>query len=151
MTRRAIAGWLVFGSLSLTSPASATGGDGWPAMAHDAKRTARSAGVGAISAAPAVAWKRPVGGALAESQVATHDIDGDGAKDVVMVSAGSIVARRANDSQIWKSENIGARKVSFLCRLPGADGGQPAADAGPAAQGVQRGAQGMAGRAEPGL
>lgn len=119
MTRHAVAGWLVFGSLALTSPASATGGDGWPAMAHDAKRTARSAGVGAISAAPAVAWKRPVGGALAESQVATHDIDGDGAKDVVMVSAGSIVARRANDSQIWKSENIGARKVIAVANLDG--------------------------------
>lgn len=119
MTPRAIAGWLVLVSLALSSPALATGGDGWPAMAHDAKRTARSAGVGAMTGAPSVAWKRPVGGALAESQVATHDIDGDGAKDVVMVSAGSIVARRANDSQIWKSENIGARKVIAVANLDG--------------------------------
>lgn len=119
MRRPTLSGWLVLGLVALAAPARATGGDTWPAMAHDAKRTARSAGVGAMTAAPAVAWKRPVGGALAESQVVTHDIDGDGAKDVVMVSAGSVVARRANDTSIWKSENVGARKVIAVANLDG--------------------------------
>ncbi|MFO0566671.1 MAG: MYXO-CTERM sorting domain-containing protein [Polyangiaceae bacterium] len=99
--------------------ALATGGDGWPALAHDARRTARSAGVGAIGVQPSVAWKRPSGGSLAESQLTTADVDGDGAKDVVMVSAGSVVARKANDGSIWKSANIGARKVVAVANLDG--------------------------------
>lgn len=119
MMRALGAGWVVLGCLLVSGSALATGGDGWPAMAHDAKRSARSSGVGAMSAAPAVAWKRAVGGALSESQVATHDVDGDGAKDVVMVSSGSVVARRANDSSIWKSENIGARRVIAVANLDG--------------------------------
>jgi len=117
--RRTIAGPLLLVVTQLSGSARATGGDAWPAMAHDAKRSARSAGVGAISATPSVAWKRPVGGALVESQVTTADVDGDGTKDVVMVSAGSVVARKANDSTIWKSENIGARRVIAVANLDG--------------------------------
>ncbi|MBK7579897.1 MAG: VCBS repeat-containing protein [Myxococcales bacterium] len=119
MSPRTLSVSVIFTAALVSQSALATGGDGWPAMAHDQKRSARSSGVGAISATPSVAWKRSVGGALAENQVVTHDIDGDGAKDVVMVSSGSVVARRANDTQLWKSENIGARRVIAVADLDG--------------------------------
>jgi hypothetical protein len=93
-------------------------------MAHDARRTARSNGVGAIGSAPEVAWKRSMGGALAETQVVTHDVDGDGDGEVIFVAAGKISARRADDTQVWASPDIGALRVTGVYDLDGQGGAE---------------------------
>src|SRR5262245_41586904 len=113
-----------FGILTAPAAASATGGDGWSTMAHDARRTARSNGVGTIGSAPEIAWKLPMGGALAETQVVTHDIDGDGDREVILVSAGKVSARRADDTQVWASPDIGALRITGVYDLDGQGGAE---------------------------
>ncbi len=105
--------------LAASAPALATGGDVWPGLGHDAGRTARSDGAGAIANTPALAWKLPVGGALAESQLGAADVDGDGDREAVLVAAGRVVARRADDTEVWQSPNIGALRVIGVYDLDG--------------------------------
>lgn len=109
---------------TVTLASSATGGDTWPTLSRDAQRTARSVGTGAITQAPSVAWKRVMGGALSDTQALVHDVNADGTQDLVMVSAGSVVARTAADVSIWKSDNIGARRVVAVANLDGAGGAE---------------------------
>lgn len=117
--RRRFASTFTLALLALPATALATGGDTWPALAHDGYRSARSTGMGAITSAPEIAWKRVLGGALSEAQVAAADVDGDSVKELIMVSAGRIVARRADDSTVWKSANIGAQRVVGVVNLDG--------------------------------
>jgi MYXO-CTERM domain-containing protein len=109
----------VLAVLAASGSALATGGDTWPTLSHDGYRSARSTGKGAIAAAPSVAWKLPVGGALDDGQIAVADVDGDGKEEAVVVSAGRVVARRSDDSTVWKSANIGALRVAGVWELDG--------------------------------
>src|SRR6185369_3036392 len=105
--------------VAASSTASATGGDAWPALAHDAYRSARAAGSGGIGAAPTVAWKLPMGGALSDLQVFAHDVDGDGTREAIVVSAGRVVAKKHDDTSAWSSANIGATRVLGVVDLDG--------------------------------
>jgi outer membrane protein assembly factor BamB len=60
-----------------------------------------------------------MGGALNDRQLALHDADGDGDQEAVLVAAGRVVARRADDTSVWSSENIGARSVLGVYDLDG--------------------------------
>ena len=66
-----------------------------------------------------IAWQRYVGGALAEDQVDATDIDGDGVAELVFVSSGKVVVKRANDSLVWASDPFGASRILGVFDLDG--------------------------------
>jgi|GEM_PF-4456647 len=111
--------FLTLGLFCVSTSAFATGGDTWSTLSHDGYRTARSLGQGALSGAMEVAWKRPMGGALTDTQLQLFDVDGDGDKEAILVSAGKVAARRADDTQVWASSNIGATRVIGVHDLDG--------------------------------
>ena len=73
-----------------------------------------------MSSPPVEAWKLPVGGALAENQVTTADVDGDGHAEAILISAGRVVARHADDTPVWSSSAFGAGRVVGVYNLDGA-------------------------------
>lgn len=59
--------------------------------------------------APGIRWVRLTGGTALD--VAAHDLDGDGALDVLTVEGGRLVARKASGQVLWDSPGILARAV----------------------------------------
>lgn len=105
--------------IAFPATAAATGGDTWPTHAHDGHRSARASGKGAMGSAPEVAWKLPMGGALSDVQVTAFDVDGDGDREAIVVSAGRVVAKKSDDTAAWSGANIGATRVFGVADLDG--------------------------------
>lgn len=104
------------GALLAAQTAAADGT--WRTYARDFQRTARVPGVGAMQA-PAVAWKRYMGGALATNQALIADVDSDGRPDVVHASGGRVVASTADGSTLWQTALLGRPSVQGVWDLDG--------------------------------
>jgi hypothetical protein len=115
------------GPVESSAPQPDAGDDGgkgahggtWPTFAHDARRTGRAEGAGAMSS-PVVAWTRPMGGALQLGQATIGDVDGDGRPNTVALAGGRVVAANPDGSTLWQGPAEGARSVLGIWNLDGA-------------------------------
>ncbi len=105
-------------ALSLLTCTLAARGDDWLVARHDPQRTGASAGRVNLPSAT-IRWRHYLGGALGPSQYAIADVDRDGVTDVVFVSSGKVIAKRADDTLVWESGLVDARTISALADLNG--------------------------------
>jgi MYXO-CTERM domain-containing protein len=105
-------------ALSLLCCTLAARGDDWLVARHDPQRTGASAGRVNLPSAT-IRWRHYLGGALGPSQYVIDDVDRDGVTEVVFVSSGKVIAKRADDTLVWESSLIDARSISALADLDG--------------------------------
>jgi MYXO-CTERM domain-containing protein len=94
----------------------------WPMYRHDPQRTGSSPGHANL-ASPVVSWGRYIGGALYDGQLTSLDVDGDGIAETVFVTAGKLVAKRADDRLVWETPLLGLYSIDGVDDLNG-DGEQ---------------------------
>lgn len=126
--------------LLLSPLARAKGSGTWSSFAHDASRTARADGTGAMKA-PVAAWSRFMGGALAKDQSVLFDANGDGKPDIATISGGRISVARPDGSLVWKSANLGSPSLQGAWDLDGSGSVELIVASGPSTQ-VLEGATG---------
>jgi hypothetical protein len=85
-------------ALFLVRPAAAD----WPMARHDRGRRA-IADVPSRLETPAITWRQYLGGSLAAEQQLAVDVDGDTSVDIVMISGGRLIVKRADDSIVWET------------------------------------------------
>jgi hypothetical protein len=120
MPRHQATGTAVLGVL-LAGVVSSARAD-WPLARHDGRRTGQASGQSDI-AQPVAYWKRYIGGELDGAAFMVHDVDGDGAAEVLMIAGGSAVAKRRTDAEVWRSPNLELIAFVGLVDLDG-DGGE---------------------------
>lgn len=74
----------------------------WPMARQNVKRTGTAQGKSNITK-PALHWRYYLGGELMPRQVVILDVDKDGKKEVVHIAGGSLVAKRPDDTLVWKA------------------------------------------------
>jgi hypothetical protein len=84
--------------VAVASPASAD----WPHAAHDAQRTGVAVATADIDD-PAVYWKAYVGGSIQPTGFLSGDVTGDGSVEIVYVSGGAVIAKKANGALVWQT------------------------------------------------
>lgn len=108
-------------ALLLGVAALVTAGDAradWPMSRHDAKRTGVADGKSDITK-PVVAWSAYLGGTLAPTSMLVHDVDGDGAGDIICINGGVVSAKHADDTLIWATRVLAAGSLSGIEDLDG--------------------------------
>jgi outer membrane protein assembly factor BamB len=90
----------------------------WPAMRHDARRTARGTGRSRIDR-PALAFRFYLGGALGNTQYVAHDVDGDGAREILFLMGGRLVAKTPGDLVVWETPALDLVSIAALGDLNG--------------------------------
>ena len=80
----------------------------WPMPRQSSRRTASSGGHGDI-ALPVPFWRYFVGGSMVPTGAMALDVDGDGTREVVLLTGGRVTARRAhNNDVVWETDVIDA-------------------------------------------
>ncbi len=88
----------------------------WPMSHHDVRRTNHSPASGAI-ATPVTIWRYFLGGAPV--QPLAHDVDLDGAQDVLSLEGGRAVARTISGKVLWETAPLGATRFAGVADLTG--------------------------------
>ncbi len=117
MKHRTLVGFLLLASTSL-----GTAHADWPLFAHDPQRTALAIGTSQITK-PVPRWRSYLGGGISHAGMMGADLDGNGTSDLLIVSGGRVLARRADDYQLWNSPLINAQSLVDILDLDG-DGQQ---------------------------
>jgi hypothetical protein len=110
-------GTLVLTLSLLSMTATLTRAD-WPAQRHDAARTSTGDGTSRI-ARPAITFRHALGGALGTTQLLTDDVNGDGAREVLLVVAGALVAKTSEDFVVWETGILDLFRLDALADLDG--------------------------------
>lgn len=90
----------------------------WPAMRHDARRSAVGTGSAQIDR-PAIAFRHYLGGSLSNPQYLVHDVEGDGALEILLVIGGALVAKTPRDVLIWETPALDIFTIAGLVDLDG--------------------------------
>jgi hypothetical protein len=90
----------------------------WPVARHDARRTATTSAPSNL-VEPVPYFRRYLGGQVGEAGLLTGDVDANGSVDVVYLSGGSVVAKRPDDSPLWKTPPLGVTALWALTDLDG--------------------------------
>ncbi len=90
----------------------------WPVARHDAQRTARTDGTCDITE-PVVYWKRYLGGLLTDPAFLVHDVDADGAAEMLMIAGGSAMAKERTDAVVWRTLPLDLTAFAGLVDLDG--------------------------------
>ena len=109
--------WLVVLALSFASPAHAD----WPMQRHDVGRSATGSSTSRVDA-PAIVFRHYLGGALGALQLDTYDVDADGAREIVMVVGGAVVAKTQDDVVVWETGALDVFRLDAIADLDGAGG-----------------------------
>ncbi len=102
-------------ALALFFTAGASVAD-WPTARQNPRRTGVS-GLGSDIVKPAVYWRARLGGALGPSEVLVHDLDGDGALDMVVAVGGQLVRYTAGGSVVWSTGPRDLTRIEALVDL----------------------------------
>ncbi|MEI8254889.1 MAG: VCBS repeat-containing protein, partial [Deltaproteobacteria bacterium] len=105
---------LLAGVLSAPRPGLAD----WPMARREPGRNATASGPSDL-ATPAIAWREYLGGALASDQQVAADLNADGSSDVVFISGGRLVAKRADDSLIWQTPPYDLQRIDAIRDIDG--------------------------------
>ena len=98
--------WIALVTVALSANLSSTARADWPVARHDAQRTGATDGTSNITK-PAVYWRTYLGGTIAPTGMLVLDVDGDGTNEVVFVTGGTVVAKRPDDSVVWRTPPVG--------------------------------------------
>jgi outer membrane protein assembly factor BamB len=90
----------------------------WPAMRHDARRSAVGEGTAQIDR-PAIAFRHYLGGSLSNTQYYAHDVDGDGALEILLVIGGALVAKTPRDVLVWETPALDIFTIAGVVDLDG--------------------------------
>ena len=95
----------------------------WPMPRHDAKRTGATRATSNI-VGPAPYWRHFVGGAISARGALAGDVDGDGIREIVFLSGGRVVAKRAAtadivDQSVWQTRSLEALQIVGIADLDG--------------------------------
>ena len=90
----------------------------WPTQRHDAHRTGLATGVSNLTD-PVPFFRYYLGGAIGGTQMLTYDVDGDSTPDIVYSSGGSVIAKKSNDTVIWKTKPMGFTNLYGVGDLDG--------------------------------
>ncbi|MEI8255607.1 MAG: VCBS repeat-containing protein, partial [Deltaproteobacteria bacterium] len=94
----------------------------WPMAHHDRQRTGATTGTSTLTR-PVPAWSYYLGGAAGASQVYSADVNNDHIVEILMVSSGKLVAKRADDTVVWESPPMNLQRLVTVADLNG-DGEQ---------------------------
>lgn len=105
---------LTIGVFAVARPARAD----WPMARREPGRNATASGPSDL-ATPAIAWRQYLGGALGSDQQVAADVNGDTSTDVVFISGGRLVAKRADDSLIWQTLPYDLQRIDAVRDIDG--------------------------------
>lgn len=113
---------LVFRIMTLTLVSVGLFGGGaradWPMQRQNVSRTAEASAASDLGT-PAIQWRRYLGGAVDPLALLSADVDGDGSVEVLYVSGGRVVAKRANDRLLWETRPLTLRYIHGVRDLDG--------------------------------
>lgn len=92
--------------------------DDWRGWRRDPGRTARATGTSDVHK-PAVRWRHYVGGSLSAPQYLVADVTGDSKNEVLYISGGKVVAKRADDTLLWETAPLAIYGLKDLYDLDG--------------------------------
>jgi hypothetical protein len=97
---------------------AATAAADWPVARHDPGRSGATSTPSNILA-PAQYWRRYLGGTIASDGFLPFDVDGDGRLEAVLVSAGRLTAKRADDTTVWQTRPLEIQGLAGVGDLDG--------------------------------
>ncbi len=104
-------------ALTLTLAAASVRAD-WPMAHHDRQRTGATTGTSTLTR-PVPAWSYYLGGAAGAFQVYPADVNNDRIVEILMVSSGKLVAKRADDTVVWESPPMNLQRLVTVTDLNG--------------------------------
>lgn len=90
----------------------------WPMARRDNRRTAVTSEPAELRA-PAVTWRRYLGGELGGEQQVAIDLEGDGSSEVVLIAGGKLVAKRPDDTVVWETPPLAVGTIVHVADLNG--------------------------------
>ncbi len=94
----------------------------WPMIGQNPQRTARATEPSRLSS-PAITWRHYLGGAVAQGQLISAQVDGVGLNELVFISSGKLVVKRPDDTLLWESAPMGLARIEGIADFNG-DGQQ---------------------------